>query len=93
MYFTSKEALMILIAKQNIKEKELYKIIPTTHRFYFPKKKQNYEGTVIFTEGHSYRLKEKNGVGTIQSEAGVFFIYAKGDGDIIPQELFRIFSK
>jgi len=84
---------MILIAKQNITSGELKSIIPPSHRFYFPKKRQNYEGTIIFIEGHSYRLKEKNGVGTVHTEAGVFFIHTKGDGDIIPQELFRIFSK
>ena len=84
---------MILIAKRNIKESELKKAIPKTHRFYFPKKRQNYEGTVIFIEGKSYRLKEKNGVGTIHSEAGVFFIYVTGDGEIIPEGLFRLFSK
>ena len=83
---------MILIAKQTITAIELKALIPETHRYNLPKKREHYDGTVIFAEGRSYRLKEKNGVGTIHSEAGVFFIYARGDGDIIPQELFRIFS-
>jgi len=85
---------MILIAKRTIKLQDIKKLIPDSHKFKLPPKREHYEGTVIFTEGKPYKVTiSETGVGSIQTDAGIFFIYAKGDGEVIPTEFFRIFTR
>ena len=83
---------MILIAKENITIGDLKKKLKN-HKYMLPEKKEHYSGTVVFMRGKPYRLKQKESVGVIKCELGVFFIYAEGDGSNAPEDLFRIFRK